>query len=89
MFNGWDADIIIPALKLAILWNGIWHYAKVKRNHSILQVQTRDKIKLNEIIKCGYNFIVVKDYKNKMTPSKAFSLIENCITSNNTNLTLI
>lgn len=22
MFNGWDADIIIPNLKIAILWNG-------------------------------------------------------------------
>jgi len=28
IFNGWDADIIIHELRLAILWNGAWHYQK-------------------------------------------------------------
>jgi hypothetical protein len=61
IFNGWDADIIITDLKLAILWNGKWHYEKIKQNHSLLQVQNRDKIKLKEIYKCGYSFYVIKD----------------------------
>ena len=61
MFNNWDADIIIENLKLAILWNGKWHYEKIKKEHSLLQVQTRDKIKLNEIYKYGYSFYVIKD----------------------------
>jgi hypothetical protein len=26
MFNGWDADIILKNQKIAILWNGMWHY---------------------------------------------------------------
>lgn len=61
IFNGWDADIILPDLKLAILWNGVWHYKKITRKHSVLQVQNRDKIKENEILKAGYKPYVIKD----------------------------
>ena len=28
IFNGWDADVIIEDIKLAVLWNGKWHYEK-------------------------------------------------------------
>ena len=61
IFNGWDADIIIKDLKIAVLWNGRWHYEKITKKHSIKQVQNRDKIKLNEIKKCGYNSYIIKD----------------------------
>ncbi len=61
IFNGWDADIILPDEKIAILWNGKWHYKKITKQHSVLQVQNRDKIKHDEIIKMGYNPYVVKD----------------------------
>ena len=61
MFNGWDADVIIPELKIAVLWNGRWHYEKIKEKHSVLQVQNRDKIKEEEIIKAGYKSYVIKD----------------------------
>lgn len=61
MFNGWDADIILPKLKIAILWNGKWHYEKLKASHSVLQVQNRDAIKINEIIKAGYTPYIIKD----------------------------
>lgn len=61
MFNGWDADIIVEDYKIAILWNGSWHYKKIKENHSIKQVQNRDKIKINEIQKVGYIPYVIKD----------------------------
>lgn len=50
MFNGWDADIIIPNIKVAVLWNGKWHYEQIKKGHSVKQVQNRDKIKLKEIV---------------------------------------
>ena len=62
MFNGWDADVIIEDLKLAVLWNGKWHYSKIKEKHSVEQVQNRDRIKQEEIIKSGYNFYVIKDF---------------------------
>lgn len=29
MFNGWDADVIIPSKKVAILWNGNFHYKDI------------------------------------------------------------
>ena len=61
IFNGWDADIIIEDLKVAILWNGKWHYEKIKENHSIEQVQNRDNIKIEEIKKCGYIPYIIKD----------------------------
>jgi hypothetical protein len=61
MFNGWDADVIIEDIKVAVLWNGKWHYEKITEKHSVKQVQNRDKIKLDEIKKCGYIPYVIKD----------------------------
>jgi hypothetical protein len=60
-FNGWDADIIIEDIKCAILWNGIWHYRKITKNHSLDQVQNRDRIKIKEIKKEGYIPYVIED----------------------------
>jgi len=61
IFNGWDADVIIEDYKIAVLWNGKWHYKKITKKHSVKQVQNRDKIKIKEIIKCGYKPYVIKD----------------------------
>lgn len=61
MFNGWDADVIIEDIKIAVLWNGKWHYEKIKKEHSVEQVQNRDKIKMKEIEKEGYRVYVIKD----------------------------
>jgi len=61
MFNGWDADVIIPSLKVAILWNGPWHYRKITAKHSLEQVQNRDAIKIREIIKAGFIPYIIRD----------------------------
>ena len=61
MFNGWDADVIIEDIKTAVLWNGKWHYSKIKEKHSVEQVQNRDKIKQREITEKGYQYYVIKD----------------------------
>lgn len=61
MFNGWDADIILPDHKVAVLWNGPWHYKKITKKHSVEQVQNRDKIKLKEIEKAGFIGYVIRD----------------------------
>jgi len=61
IFNGWDADVILPDQKIAILWNGKWHYQKITAKHSVKQVQNRDQIKQKEIEKAGYKIYVVKD----------------------------
>lgn len=63
MFNGWDADIILPQYKLAILWNGPWHYRQVIKTHKLKQVQNRDKIKIKEIKKANYVPYIIKDIK--------------------------
>ncbi len=61
IFNGWDADVIIENLKIAVLWNGVWHYKKITKKHSVNQVQNRDKIKIKEIKKAGYTPYIIKD----------------------------
>ena len=61
MFNGWDADVIIEDLKIAIMWNGIWHYEKITKEHCVEKVQKRDDIKIKEIKKMNYIPYVIKD----------------------------
>ena len=61
IFNGWYADIIIEDKKIAILWNGKWHYEKITKKHSLKQVQNRDKIKIKEIKKKGFIPYIIKD----------------------------
>lgn len=61
IFNGWDADVIIQDMKIAILWNGKWHYDQISKSQSLLQVQNRDKIKIKEIKRCGYTPYTIKD----------------------------
>lgn len=52
MFNGWDADVIIEDIKVAVLWNGPWHYRQLFEGHNLKQIQNRDRIKIKEIEKC-------------------------------------
>jgi hypothetical protein len=61
IFDGWDADVIIPSKKIAILWNGQWHYKQIMKSQSLLQVQTRDRIKVAIIKKYGYTPYIIKD----------------------------
>lgn len=61
MFSGWDADVIIPQLNIAVLWNGPWHYHKITESHSVLQVQNRDRLKIAAIRNAGYKEYVIKD----------------------------
>jgi len=61
IFNGWDADVVIEDIKVAVLWNGLWHYEKITESHSVKQVQNRDKIKIKEIKLKGYVPYVIKD----------------------------
>lgn len=65
IFNGWDADVVLPDFKIAILWNGIWHYKKIKKKHSVEQVQARDKYKIKQIENCGYKHYTIKDTGKK------------------------
>lgn len=72
--EGWDADIVISSCKLAILWHGPWHYKDMNmNNHSLKQVQTRDKIKRDLFTSLGWKVLEFKDCD--YTPEKAFEVI--------------
>lgn len=61
IFNGWDADIILLDEKIAILWNGKWHYEKILKETSLSQIQNRDKIKIREIQNLNFEPYIIKD----------------------------
>ena len=63
IFNGWDADILLPELKIAIQWNGPWHYKQIsnKKGSSLASIQNRDNIKRKEIEKAGWSLYIIKD----------------------------
>ncbi len=61
IFNGWDVDVILEDYKIAILWNGNWHDKVVVNQETFNRVKNRDKIKINEIKKCGYYPYLIKD----------------------------
>jgi hypothetical protein len=61
IFDGWDADIILMDEKVAVLWNGKWHYEKITERHSVAQVQNRDKLKIKAINKMGWTAYTIKD----------------------------
>ena len=65
MFDGWDADVIIPQLKIAVSWDGAWHFKKITKAHNLEQVQNRDKIKHKLIEKHGYTHYSIKDMGSK------------------------
>jgi hypothetical protein len=60
-FDGFDCDIIIHKNKLAVSYNGAWHYKQISKTQSLKQVQARDKVKEAIVKKYGYRFYVVKD----------------------------
>jgi len=71
----WDADIIIRDIKLAILWNGPWHYKEMPlKNHSLKQVKNRDRIKIILFERNGWDVLVFED--REYTPKKAFEYIK-------------
>jgi very-short-patch-repair endonuclease len=72
--DGWDADVIIDDYKLAILWNGPWHYRDMPGlKHSLSQVQNRDRIKKKVLEKDGWTVLMFED--RHYTPESAFEEI--------------
>lgn len=57
----WDTDVIIPHLKIAVAWNGLWHYKQLTKKHNLRQVQARDTIKADVINQNGFKLFVIKD----------------------------
>lgn len=69
--DGWDADIVLPDQMVAIMWNGPWHYRQMpQKNHSLEQVQNRDKIKRELFESLGWTVVVYED--RSFSPQSAF-----------------
>lgn len=64
IFNGYDADVIIPSLKLAIHWNGIWHYEVVINKEHFEKIKQKDILQYKEIENCGYTNYIIEDKKS-------------------------
>lgn len=57
----WDADIILHHLKIAILYNGIFHYKKVYKDQKLERMIAKDRLKEKIIVDNGYTYYTVKD----------------------------
>lgn len=76
--DGWDADIILNDQKIAILWNGPWHYQQMPLSrHSLSQVQNRDRIKIDILTKAGWQVVVFED--RNYTPESAFQYLKEMV----------
>lgn len=72
--EGWDADIVLPESKVAILWNGPWHYQQMPfQNHSLKQVQTRDRLKTKLFESLGWKVLIFED--RHFTPMSAYNTL--------------
>lgn len=79
LVDGWDCDIFIEDLNIAILWNGPWHYKEMNfGNHSLSQVKNRDNIKKKLFARYGIQVYVFED--RYFTPNTAFEYILSCMT---------
>ena len=72
----WDSDIVIKSLKLAVLYDGIFHHIQVKKDHKLKQIQSRDKLKRKIILDNGYTYytIIDKGKFNKKFVQEQFDL---------------
>lgn len=61
MLDGYEADIVIPAIKLAIEWNGIVHFKPIYGQTKLNKIQQRDAEKQKIASKKGINLLVVSD----------------------------
>lgn len=65
IFEKWDADVCLHNHKIAVHWNGPWHYKKLRAKHSVAQVQSRDRLKQSAINRCGWTSYIIEDKNGK------------------------
>jgi hypothetical protein len=61
MLEGLEVDIAVPALKLAIEWNGAVHFKPIFGNDKLASIRSRDQRKLEIASREDVNLIVIAD----------------------------
>ena len=80
MLDGYEVDISIPELKLAIEWNGIVHFKPIYGKTKLDNIQTRDAEKLKIASNKNINLIVIPDLvSNDKILKQAFNDVKNII----------
>ena len=64
IFDGYDADIIIPSLKTAIHWNGPLHYVPLFGDNLLLKITNRDTLRYKAVKDAGYKNYIIDDSEN-------------------------
>jgi len=68
IFDGYDADIIIPSIKVAIHWNGPWHYRVIISEKHFESIKKRDLERYQSIINADYQNYIIKDITGIFKP---------------------
>lgn len=78
-FNGWDSDVLLFDSKIAIQWNGPWHYKQIstKPSASLKAIKNRDEIKKKEILEAGWSLYIIKDVSSHKTKNKMINFVKN------------
>lgn len=61
LLGGYEADIAIPELKLAIEWNGILHFRPIYGHERLNEIQERDALKRKIAIERNVQLLVIPD----------------------------
>ncbi len=61
IFSGWDADILIHDLRIAVHYDGPCHRRKIYQGQSLDQIQTRDRIKRRQVRSHGWTNHTIAD----------------------------
>jgi hypothetical protein len=62
--DGYELDIFIPSIKLAVEWNGIVHFQPIYGQEKLDKIQEIDSIKCKLAELKGINLIVIPDLKS-------------------------
>ena len=80
MLGGYEIDVYIPKLKLAIEWNGIVHFKPIYGQIKLDKIQTRDAEKLKIAANKNINLIVIPDLvSNDKILKQAFNDVKTII----------
>ena len=67
--EGREADILLDELKIAVHWNGIWHYKPIRGAKILNDIQRRDHERYQIFEAAGFSNYIIRD-DNSHDPSK-------------------